>query len=78
MLRQMQKMIRIMMNEENKITAKAENGDIGKRADVFVSRVCGGSRSAAQALLEKGDTRFDEIEIEYLAEDIIEFEDSDF
>lgn len=53
----MQKMIRIMMNEENKITAKAENGDIGKRADVFVSRVCGGSRSAAQALLEKGAVR---------------------
>lgn len=50
----MQKMIRIMMNEENKITAKAENGDIGKRADVFVSKAAGVTRSAAAALMEKG------------------------
>ena len=39
---------------DNIITAIAENEDIGKRADVFVSEAAGVTRSAAQTLLEKG------------------------
>lgn len=43
-----------MSTEKNIITAVAENEDIGKRADVFVSKACDITRSAATGLMEKG------------------------
>lgn len=43
-----------MSTEKNIISAVAENEDIGKRADVFISKVCDVTRSAASGLIEKG------------------------
>ena len=44
-----------MMNSEiNKTAAVAADEDIGKRADVFVSKTAGVTRSAAASLIEKG------------------------
>jgi len=44
----------IMITENNIICATAGNEDIGKRADVFVSRVADITRSAAASLIESG------------------------
>ena len=43
-----------MSTEKNIISAVAENEDIGKRADVFISKACDVTRSAASGLIEKG------------------------
>ena len=43
-----------MSTEKNIITAVAENEDIGKRADVFISKACDVTRNAASGLMEKG------------------------
>ncbi len=40
--------------DNNIITAQAKEEDIGKRADVFVSKAAGVSRSAASSLIEEG------------------------
>lgn len=43
-----------MNSESNIIVATATNEDIGKRADVFISKAADITRSAAQSLMEKG------------------------
>lgn len=43
-----------MSSEDNRIVAVATDEDIGKRADVFISKAADITRSASQTLMEKG------------------------